>query len=138
MMVRSQMKPTHTHTHTQGHTDTHTHSSACWVPELVAQRRDLPGHALTAVSQLLQLPLQLPLLSVGARVLLLHLLQLPLQLLQPHHGLVQLHVWRAVGWGGGGQTHRTGVSRLGGIRGQIIPGRFFSAVFWEESRSSRL
>lgn len=85
MMIHSMWEPTHAHMRTS-----RPSSSARWVPELVAECRDLPGHALTAVGQFLQLPLQLPLLGVGARVLLFHLLQLPLQLLQPHHGLVQL------------------------------------------------
>lgn len=61
-----------------------------WLPELAAERGDLSRHTLTAVGKLLQLPLQLPLLGVGARVLLLHLLQLPLQLLQADHRLIQL------------------------------------------------
>lgn len=70
-------------------THAHTHART-QLPELAAERGDLPRHALTAVSELLQLPLQLPPLGVGARVLLLHLLQLPLQLLQAHHGFIQL------------------------------------------------
>lgn len=72
------------------------------LPELVAERGDLARHALAAVAQLLQLPLQLPPLGVGAGVLLLHLLQLPLQLLQTHHRLVQLG---QEGRGGGGGGH---------------------------------
>lgn len=60
------------------------------LPELGAERGDLPRHRLAAVCELLQIPLQLPLLSVGARILLLHLLQLPLQLLQSNHWLIQL------------------------------------------------
>ncbi len=79
MMI--QAKKTHTHTHTQTH---------MWLPELAAQGGDLSRHALTAVGELLQLSLQLPLLGIGARVLLLHLLQLSLQLLQADHRLIQL------------------------------------------------
>lgn len=60
------------------------------LPELAAERGDLSCHGLTAVGELLQLPLQLPSLGIGARVLLLHLLQLPLQLLQTYHRLIQL------------------------------------------------
>lgn len=60
------------------------------LPELAAEGGDLSCHSLTAVGELLQFSLQLPLLGVGAGVLLLHLLQLPLQLLQPHHRLIQL------------------------------------------------
>lgn len=60
------------------------------LPELAAERGDLSCHALTAVGELLQIPLQLPSLGIGARVLLLHLLQLPLQLLQAYHRLIQL------------------------------------------------
>lgn len=71
------------HTHT--HTDTQPSPINTWLPELAAERGDLSRHALTAVVELLQLPLQLPSLGIGARVLLLHLLQLPLQLLQAHH-----------------------------------------------------
>lgn len=75
--------------------DAHTCASTRWgacaaLPELVAERGDLSCHALAAVAQFLQLPLQLPSLGVGAGVLLLHLLQLPLQLLQTHHRLIQL------------------------------------------------
>lgn len=76
-------------------THTLTHSLTCLsLPELVAEGGDLSRHALAAVGQFLQLPLQLPSLSVGARVLLLHLLQMPLQLLQTSHRLIQL------GWEG--------------------------------------
>lgn len=60
------------------------------VPELTAEGSDLPCHALATVVELLQFSLELPLLSVGARVLLLHLLQLPLQLFQADHRLIQL------------------------------------------------
>lgn len=67
------------------HTHTNTH-----LPELVAEGGYLAVHGLAAVSEFLQLPLQLPLLGTGARVLLLHLLQLPLQLLQSDHRLIQL------------------------------------------------
>lgn len=74
------------------------------LPELVAERGDLARHALAAVAQLLQLPLQLPPLGVGAGVLLLHLLQLPLQLLQTHHRLVQLGQEGRGGGGGGGHV----------------------------------
>ncbi|KAA8591677.1 hypothetical protein FQN60_017051, partial [Etheostoma spectabile] len=69
---------------------------------------DLSGHALAAVGELLQLSLQLPLLGVGARVVLLHLLQLPLQLLQSDHGFIQL---------GGGRDERGG-ERSGAMEGK--------------------
>ena len=95
MIIRGQ-KSTHTHTHS--HTRKHKHS---WSPELAAERRVLSHQGLTVVSELLHFSLQLPLLGVGARVLLLHLLQLPLQLLQSDHRLVQLK-------GGGGAEGRGG------------------------------
>lgn len=73
------------------HTDTHAHRPThSPVPELVAKRRDFSYHALTAVGELLQFPLQLPPLGVGATVLLLHLFQLPLQLLHAHQRLIHL------------------------------------------------
>lgn len=82
-------------------------SGACTaLPELVAERGDLARHALAAVAQFLQLPLQLPSLGVGAGVLLLHLLQLPLQLLQTHHRLLQLGQEGGGGGGMGGGTSR--------------------------------
>lgn len=62
------------------------------LPELVAEGGDLSCHRLTAVRELLELPLQLPLLGTGPRVLLLHLLQLSLQLPQSAHRLIQLQV----------------------------------------------
>lgn len=81
MIVHSVIQAQKTHTQANKHT---------WLPELAAEGGDLPCHTLTAVAELLQLSLQLPLLGVGARVLLLHLLQLPLQLLQSDHRLIQL------------------------------------------------
>lgn len=96
--------------------NTHTHT---WLPELAAERGDLSRHALAAVGELLQLSLQLPLLGVGARVVLLHLLQLPLQLLQADHRLIQL---------GGGQERKKEEEKDGGRgnkkrRGQIYKKR---------------
>lgn len=79
----------HSFSHTSVKDDSRTNTDTR-LPELAAQGGDFPHHALAAVAELLQLSLQLPLLGVGARVVLLHLLQLPLQLLQSDHGLIQL------------------------------------------------
>lgn len=142
---------------------THTSSDGC-LPELAAERGDLPCHGLTAVRELLQLSLQLPLLSVGARVLLLHLFKLPLQLLQPDHRLVQL-ADRGEEKGGEGAVKRKrrkrtycrgrgetwdwrkegnkkrekgqislGTGRLIGIRIQIKFNRLLLMMFWQQSQ----
>lgn len=97
----------HSSTKKYMHTDKHTHS---WLPELAAEGGDLSCHGLTAVGELLQLPLKLPLLGVGARVLLLHLLQLPLQLLQSDHRLIQLE---GGGVGGRGVKEQSTLQRSG-------------------------
>lgn len=140
---------------------THKHTG---VPELAAERGDLSHHALAAVGELLHLSLQLPLLGVGARVVLFHLLQLPLQLLQAHHRFIQLGGGRgerrreeekdgAYRRGRGetrdrrkegnkkrrGQIYMKRQISLGpggliGIRSQIKPSRLSPMMFWEESQ----